>query len=607
MAYLMYKCFGSSSYDPTDVIYNVDDAFNMLSSQELAELITESLEAEDALANAAVLPNGKPVRQQLPGDNKGQVDAMFRGFLAADPMRYFMNGKQIPGLFETNFVQNPNDPPGGGNWCLTVGDKIEVPLQLVFRAPVSVLSVQDNVQNPSSATPDSVQTTMIPGEVATFDCTSQKAAPANVIPIRLQITCGAPAGTAGSGSTSAPNADVPLSIPTSSSVIFYTPKNYGAQNAIAMVAAGGTGALTYSMVLPADLSAGVTINASSGMLSFDAKAVAESAAPVNKWGKWAVPVTVTDSASPPVSLTRYVNVSLEDGNGASNNSLWLSAESAKIGVAASLAPYFESRVVASTNQAVAPRQALLYASPPYGQPSDKAALLVDEVLSKDTLTFTYAPPPANSLGPNMPAVVATSAVWSITSESGKSGSAALPAGVTFAPSGLTASLNVNLDHKLASPDTGADYSGAVPANKPGLYSFLVTARDNNNYVQSFPVTLNIAAPPLRNADAPLTAASPAGTQASYANGSILRYAVGGTDPLDVITLTNTNDDGGAWRWSVAAVFGSVASMALDSAVVLKENTLTINASAAAGTHSLLVTCVDAQNISQTIFYTVVYA
>jgi hypothetical protein len=235
MAYLMYKCFGSSSYDPTDVIYNVDDAYNMLDSQQLAQLITASLEAEDALANAAVLPNGKVVSQQLPGDNKGQVDAMFRGFLAADPMRYFMDGKQIPGLFETNFVQSPNDRPGSGNWCLTVGDKIEVPLKLVFRAPVSVLSVQDNVQNPSSATPDSVQTTMIAGEVATFDCTSQKANIANIIPIRLQITCGTPVAQ-GSGSTSAPGASLPLSISTSSSVIFYTPKNYGLQNAIALVA-----------------------------------------------------------------------------------------------------------------------------------------------------------------------------------------------------------------------------------------------------------------------------------------------------------------------------------------------------------------------------------
>jgi len=233
---------------------------------------------------------------------------------------------------------------------------------------------------------------------------------------------------------------------------------------------------------------------------------------------------------------------------------------------------------------------------------------VNEILSKDTLTFTYAPPPVGSLGPNMPAVAATTVSWSITSQSGKSGSAALPNGVTFAPAalGLAATLDLDFDDDVA----GADYSGATPENKTGLYSFLVTARDNNNYVQSFPVTLNIAAPPLRNADAPLTAGGAVSTL-SYTNGSILRYAVGGTDPVDTITLENTNANGGVWTWSLAAIFGKAETAVLGesggasgSGVM---NTLTINPSATAGTHSLLVTCVDAQNISQTIFYTVVYA
>jgi hypothetical protein len=436
---------------------------------------------------------------------------------------------------------------------------------------------------------------MIPGEAATFDCTSQKAAIANVIPIRLQITCGTPVGV-GSGSTSAPDTALPLSIATSSSAIFYTPKNYGAQNAIAVVAAGGTAPYTYSMVAPADMSAGVVIDPVTGVLSFNAKAVAEGAAPVNKWGKWAVPVTVADAVG--ASVIKYVNVSLEDGNGASDNSLWIAAQSSKIGVAATLAPYFEGSLP-STNTAVVPRRTLLYASPPYGQPAAKAALLVDEVLSSDSVVFTYTPPPVSSLGPNMPAVAASTVLWSITSESGKSGSAALPAGVTFTPAGLTANLTMNLDPAAA----GADYSGAVPANKTGLYSFLITARDNNNYVQSFPLTLNIAAPPLRNADAPLTATGTGGL-ASYDNGSILRYAVGGA--ADVLTMINSNANGGVYTWSVAAVFGSAASAVL-GANGSATNTLTITPPATAGTHSLLVTCVDAQNISQTIFYTVVYA
>ena len=615
MAYLMYKCFGSSSYDPTDVIYNVDDAYNMLDSAQLASLITASLESEDALANAAVLPNGKPVPQQLPGDNKGQVDAMFRGFLAADPLRYFLNGIQIPGLFETNFVCPPSDPSVGGNWCLTVGDKIEIPLQLVFRAPVSVLSVQDNVQNPSSATPDSATTQYIAGETATFDCTTQKAALANVIPIRLQITCASPVGSSGTGSTSAPGATLPLGIATSSSVIFYTPKNYGLQTAIAVVAAGGVAPYTYSAVFPATLT-GVSVNASSGVLSFNS-----SVTTATVWGKWAVPVKVMDSAGG--TVTKYVNVSLEDGNGASNNSLWIGAVSTKIGTGkvAALAPY-------SASSAVQPRQTLVYSSPPYAQPASATTLAKGEILSSDTLTFTYSPPNPGDLGPNMPvqAALASSCVWSITSPGGKSGSSlVLPNGVKFSGSyagtvgtaGATATLDVNFDLlNTTGAATAADYSiGNAAGNKTGVYSFLVTATDSNNFVQSFPISINIAKPPPTSALTSLEAVTASVTpQTSYANGAVLRYAL--SAPADVITLKDTNVNGAVYSWTFTPIQGdsaagaplAISSVALTSpAVVTQTNTLTITPPAVAGTVSFLVTCLDQQNVSQTIFYTVVYA
>lgn len=592
MAYLMYKCFGSSSYDPTDIIYNVDDAYNMLTSQQLADLITSSLEAEDALANAAVLPNGKNVNQQLPGDNKGQVDAMFRGFLAADPMRYFLDGRQIPGLFETNFGASPSDPSVNGNWCLTVGDKIEVPLKLVFRAPVSVLSVQDNVQNPSSATPDSVQTKVIAGEVATFDCTSQRASPANEIPIRLQITCGTPAGTAGTGSTSAPGTSLPLSIATSSSVVFYTPTNYGSQSAIPVVAAGGTAPYAYTIdasARPASLSAGVVINATSGVLSFNA-----ATATVSQWGKWVVPITVTDSASPAASVTKYVNISLDDGNGASNNSLWISAASEQIGTKAKLAPYVDSAVVKHG-------QVLQYANAPYGK-DGSSLLLVNEVLSKDTLTFTYTPPAVGSLGLNTPAVAATTvSEWKITSQSGKSSSAVLPVGVTFTP-GTSGAPTAELEIDFDTPPTAPAVRAA-----PGLYSFLITVKDTNNYVQTFPVTISIVAPPIRNADAPLdaVAASPSTlTTDDVKNGSVLRIASVATTTLTVeLTATGVTE---ACTWSFSRVFGTAAGVVLDATVVTNENNLVITrGSDPAGTSCILVTCLDANNISHTIFYTVV--
>jgi len=379
MAYLMFKCFGASAYDPTAVIYNVDDAFNMLSSAQLATAITDSLEAEDALANACVRPNGKAVSAQLPGDNKGQVDAMFRAFLAADPLRYFLNGVQIPGLFETNFVAldaSGADPSVGGNWCFTIGDRVEVPLQLVFRAPVNVLSVQDNVQNPSSNTPDSANTNFIKGEAANFNCSTDKADKANAIPIRLQVVCGPPKSSSTKSTSLPAGQSLPLQVAASAPAVFYTPADYGVQTSIVAIGAGGVNPYVYSFgALPTDfptVEQGVTIDPSSGLVQFKAavatrsaewkaaKVAADAAAldasnnltdavkasvktttaaalvqaesvaraagannmniPAVKSGKYAVQIIIADSTTPnAVKVPVTVNITFDNGMGSSNN------------------------------------------------------------------------------------------------------------------------------------------------------------------------------------------------------------------------------------------------------------------------------------------------
>jgi len=619
MAYLMFKCFGSSSYDPTDIIYNVDDAYNMLSSQQLAEVINASLEAEDALANAAVLPNGKAVAQQLAGDNKGQVDAMFRGFLASDPLRYFLNGVQIPGLFETNFVCPPSDPAVHGNWCLTVGDKLEVPLQLVFRAPVTVMSVQDNIQNPSSATPDSATTTMIAGEAATFDCTAQKAALGNVISIRLQITCGKPSDAAtSSGSTSDPGS-IPLTVAAASSVVFYTSLNAGVQKANAMAVAGGVGARTFSLSspLPANFPSGVTID-NNGILTYTPSAAGAAAGP---WGKWALPVTVTDAAAPTSnSETRYINVSFDDGKGSSNNSIFIGATVANAGVktvsaapvkGVSSNPLYASVPISGTVQS---GQTLIYASPPFASSAANSVVVASAAnpdnLSKplcvDTMTFTYTPPALLSLSKTEPAVVATEVKWAIKSESGKSGPGAVPNGVTFTGSSalsatMTATLAVDLDAHDYSP-------GNAAGNVPGLYKFIVTTTDKNNYVQSFGVSINIAVPSPKPAATPLVAA---GTIASlsYVNGNTLTYAA--TD-VDAIALeNNTGQDGTKdHKWEavpvgVALPAGNLVLTPNAAAGQLNKATLTVTAAGATpGLYPYLIRSLDADNIVQTIFFTI---
>lgn len=305
VAYLMFRCFGSSAYDTNEVIYNVDDAFGMLSSDELADAITSSLNVEDALADACVLPNGKAVSAQLPGDNKGQVDNMFRSFLAADPLRYFLNGKQIPGLFETNFVAldaSGADPSVGGNWCFTVGDKIEVPLQFVYTEAVTVLSVQDNVQNPSSSTPDDVRTTIIAGE-KNYVQGSNPTNYNNAMRLRLQIVCGAPLGI-NTLSTSVPaGTSMVLKVSASASAIFYTAAQHGEQTAIVAIAAGGTPAYAYSYT-PAIPN--LTMDLSTGLLKYVPN-------PNQALGVTRITVSITDSASSTGNVLQEVNVTFDRG------------------------------------------------------------------------------------------------------------------------------------------------------------------------------------------------------------------------------------------------------------------------------------------------------
>jgi hypothetical protein len=216
----------------------------------------------------------------------------------------------------------------------------------------------------------------------------------------------------------------------------------------------------------------------------------------------------------------------------------------------------------------------------------------------------------------MPAAAATvgSTEWSITSKSGKSGSSLLlPNGVTFSGSGATASLSVNFDPSAYVP--GADYSiGNTAGNKTGIYNFLVTAKDSNNFVQSFPLSINIAAPPPISALVSLEATSMAANpRASYANGAVLRYSL--NDPVDSITLRATNNQGVVYKWSLTVIAGDSAPGAplaisyvnLNTSVPAQTTALSIAPPATAGTVSFLVTCLDQQNVSQTIFYTVVCA
>ena len=328
MAFVLNKCFGSSAYDAWEIVYNLPDAFGMLTDLELATAITNSLAEEEVKATENVTPVapsiiGKLPAAQLPGDDKGRVDEMFRALLSMDPQRFYKNGAQIPGLFESN-----PDVAGSGNWCLGVGDKIEIPVRLYFRAPVTVLSVVDNAKNPSSATPDQVETIFIKGEAAAFDATDATEVAAadrgNLMSLRLQILCSDPVMV--DGVTRATSEDVAATPPAPAvavavNPIFYDGANYKTQKAIAVVFANlGAAAdweidsvtdttllaiagLTYTFansVLeltydPSVASSAASVNTVSVLLDYIGTPVAPAVAPTPPAAK---PITITISAPP---------------------------------------------------------------------------------------------------------------------------------------------------------------------------------------------------------------------------------------------------------------------------------------------------------------------
>jgi hypothetical protein len=313
MAYVLFKCFGSSAFDAADIIYNLEDAFGMLSSAALAEAVKESLRAEDDLAV-----------EDLSGEkigNRGKVDEMFRALLAADPKRFMKNGKQIDGLFETNADVSGNaDASGAGNWCLKVGDIIEVPIKLYFTAPVTVLSVTDEVRQPSSLTPANPETVVIKGEPGAdeetaYDPNEEGAAVAareNTMSVRLQLLCSAPRG-ANSGATSEVGAATPaFKLITQMNLIFYNGPSYPAQSAIAVITSGGAATPTYTLDASGSpaVPVGVTISSSTGVLTFnrgDGAGIVSARHPVR--------VTATSGTE---VVAADIFVSIDDGTGSSN-------------------------------------------------------------------------------------------------------------------------------------------------------------------------------------------------------------------------------------------------------------------------------------------------
>jgi len=116
MAYVIYKLYGSSASPTQNVIFNLQDAYGMLTNSTLISSIETSLRTEEA------------------SPNSGAVNEMFQDLLSQDPTRFFdAAGKQIPGLFEVN-----TPTPATGPWNFVENDRIELNIQFTFSNPVTM-------------------------------------------------------------------------------------------------------------------------------------------------------------------------------------------------------------------------------------------------------------------------------------------------------------------------------------------------------------------------------------------------------------------------------------------------------------------------------------
>lgn len=136
MAYLLYKCYGSSAASTLNVIYNLQDAQDMLTSGTLVLAIDSSLSTEEAKSS------------NPPGTDQGAVHKMFTDLLSADPTRFFTEaGIQIAGLFEV-----AADTTSSGAWGFVENDKIEMQVQFTFSTAVTRTGTQDPSQAIESST-----------------------------------------------------------------------------------------------------------------------------------------------------------------------------------------------------------------------------------------------------------------------------------------------------------------------------------------------------------------------------------------------------------------------------------------------------------------------
>jgi len=167
MAYVLFRCFGKTDYSNIGEIYNLQDAHDMVDTDALCDAIA------DAVRN-----------------NTAEVESFLQEQLKNDLSRYISGGTVQAGLFDPNNAAAETQDSSGA-MEFVIGDVIEIPVRLVFRAPVSVASIPDDVLYASGFDQSTgVDKQVIKGEASNWDPSTATAAPSpgNVLAFRLQLT-----------------------------------------------------------------------------------------------------------------------------------------------------------------------------------------------------------------------------------------------------------------------------------------------------------------------------------------------------------------------------------------------------------------------------------
>lgn len=114
MAYILFKVYGSTSFNTDTKQYNRSNALSILSNTDVTQAVGTSIASHNT--------------------EGGAIDTLFHDLRIANPTRFFNQntGTQIAGIFETTA-----DVFSTGHWNTVVGDVIEMKVVFVFKAPIT--------------------------------------------------------------------------------------------------------------------------------------------------------------------------------------------------------------------------------------------------------------------------------------------------------------------------------------------------------------------------------------------------------------------------------------------------------------------------------------